>query len=275
MKTIAILLTVHNRKNKTCKCLSNLYNQMLEKDKFSFDVFLTDDGCTDGTVEAIRNLFPKVHIVSGDGTLFWNRGMYEAWKAANKIGLYDYYVWLNDDTYLYKDSLIYMLQSCEMLGGNCILAGATCSKKDETYTTYGGFIGKKIIPMRKGIFQKVEKFNGNFVLIPQSVYIILGMNDPYYRHSFGDIDYGLRANKEGISCYITDRFIGTCEEHENKLKCFDTNYSLKERIKFFYSPLGMNPVEFFHMNKNSIGILSAIKVFISTHLRVFLPYLWK
>ena len=89
------------------------------------------------------------------------------------------------------------------------------------------------------------------------------------------MDYGLRAGKVGIDCYITDKHIGTCEKHEYGMKCFDTHYSLFQRFRAFYSPLGMNPCEFFHMNKQSLGLFHAIAVFITTHIRVFLPRLWK
>lgn len=43
-----------------------------------FDVFLVDDESTDGTSEAIKSEFPEVSIIKGDGSLFWNRGMYTA-----------------------------------------------------------------------------------------------------------------------------------------------------------------------------------------------------
>lgn len=273
MKSIAVLMTVHNRREKTIFSLNTIYNQILSSD-YSIDVFLTDDGCTDGTRESVSELFPTVYIINGDGTLFWNRGMYAAWKAAIEKKEYDYYVWLNDDTFLYADSLEYLLTSCVNKGNNCIIAGATCSKYDPTVTTYSGFNYNKMLDVN-GKFQKVRKFNGNFVLIPKSVFDILGMNDPYYRHSFGDIDYGLRANQKGICCYITDKFIGTCEQHEHKIKCFDVSYTLKERLHHFYSPLGMNPFEFFHMNIKTEGLLKSISVFITTHLRVFFPKLWR
>ena len=59
---------------------------------------MTDDGCTDGTIEAVRDKFHDVRIVKGDGSLFWNRGMLKAWEAASTEKSYDYYIWLNDDT---------------------------------------------------------------------------------------------------------------------------------------------------------------------------------
>ena len=47
MKTIAVLLTVFNRKEKTIQCLKRLYN-ILPLEGYLVDVYLTDDGCTDG-----------------------------------------------------------------------------------------------------------------------------------------------------------------------------------------------------------------------------------
>ena len=61
MINIAVLLTCHNRKDKTLSCLSSLfaaterYNLSKEEGKnVGLDIFITDDGCTDGTADAIR-----------------------------------------------------------------------------------------------------------------------------------------------------------------------------------------------------------------------------
>ena len=78
MKYWAVLLTVFNRKEKTLKCLSRLFAQLPVED-LQIDVFLTDDGCTDGTAEAVENLFPSVHTLKGNGDLYWNRGC--SWRG--------------------------------------------------------------------------------------------------------------------------------------------------------------------------------------------------
>ena len=104
MKYIAVLLTVHNRKEKTLKCLSELYSQQLSKE-YKLIIYLTNDGCTDGTPEAVKANFPDVIIVNGDGSLFWNRGMYKAWTVASSDKDYDFYLWLNDDTLVKKFKL--------------------------------------------------------------------------------------------------------------------------------------------------------------------------
>ena len=92
---IAAIITCHNRKDKTLACLKSLL-QIAP----TIDVYLTDDGSTDGTSEAVRQQCPQVQIIQGDGNLFWSRGMYIAWKEAVKSD-YEYYLWLNDDVVLY------------------------------------------------------------------------------------------------------------------------------------------------------------------------------
>ena len=100
MRRIAILMTVHNRKAKTLRCLASLKETSTPwRDAVFLKVFLTDDGSTDGTAEAIRaEDYPfDVRILPGDGNLFWNGGMIQSWKAAIGEGGWDGYLWLNDD----------------------------------------------------------------------------------------------------------------------------------------------------------------------------------
>tara|TARA_R110002049_G_scaffold2365_2_gene17254 strand:- start:11292 stop:12113 length:822 start_codon:yes stop_codon:yes gene_type:complete len=270
MKTIAVLITSFNRKNITLKCLEKLFSQKLTD--FSLNVFLVDDGSTDGTSEAISKKFPQVQIINGDGNLYWNRGMHRAWTEASKQHN-DFYLWLNDDTFLYDDAIKNSLEISSKVGEGAIIVGATCSVINKQLTTYGGRRGKKVI-QNDGEMRECSTFNGNFVLIPNSVYNKLGNLDYKFRHSFGDIEYGMRAIKNKIKIYIAPKHIGTCEPHDSVITCFSPKVPLLKRLKQFYSPLGMNPQEFFYMNLKYRGFFIASKVFIATHLRVLFPKLW-
>ena len=54
---IAVLLTCYNRKDKTLRCLKSLSDTfLLSGVDHKVDVYLTDDGCTDGTFNAVRAL---------------------------------------------------------------------------------------------------------------------------------------------------------------------------------------------------------------------------
>lgn len=273
MKSIAILITVHNRKAKTLQCLEHLFVQQAVEG-YQWEVFLTDDGCTDGTPEAIRAQFPTVHIVQGDGALFWNRGMYIAWQAANRAKDYDFYLWLNDDALLYDNGIKEMLV-CEQLGkGESIVCGALCSSIDSSFT-YGGktIREKEVIP--NGKIQSCSIINGNFVLINKTIYNTIGMLDPIYPHAIGDHEYGLRAIKQGFTIITTRIYIGNCEKNKFLPKWCYSTVPLNERWKSLYSPLGYShPKYFFIYEREYFGLFIAIKHYLSIHLRLLIPSLW-
>ena len=77
------MLTCYNRVEKTIKCLEEVFEQA-NKSKLNLEVILVDDGSTDGTAESVRQKFPQVCVLMGDGTLFWNRGMHLAFGEALK-----------------------------------------------------------------------------------------------------------------------------------------------------------------------------------------------
>lgn len=107
--TMAVLLSCFNRREKTLACLKALFGQN-RPSGCSLEVFLTDDASTDGTVEAVRNLFPAARVLAGTGSLYWNGGMRLSFEEALK-GDYDYYLWLNDDTLLDPGALTAMLHT--------------------------------------------------------------------------------------------------------------------------------------------------------------------
>lgn len=272
MKTVAVLLTVFNRKNKTLQCLEKLYKQ-LPIENHQVDIYLTNDGCTDGTPEAIAQKFPEVNIIHSKGNLFWNRGMYTAWEEATKRKEYDYYLWLNDDTFIYPDSISRLLNDSTSVKDEAIICGATCSEKDGK-PTYGGRNNNGIIPPN-GSLQICQHFNGNVVLIPRYVYQRIGDLDYTYSHALGDFDYGLRAEKLGIKSYQSKEYIGTCEQHNSLAKWCNSSYPLKERIRVFHSPLGGHPKENFYFERKHYGVFPACLHYFTIHLRLFIPQIWE
>ena len=262
---IAVLMTCHNRQKITLTCLKALYEQQLSEDIF-LSVYLTDDGCNDGTPEAIKKSFPNVHIIHGNGKLYWNRGMLAAWEEAAKKH-HDFYLWLNDDTFLTSHALASIVEDWQNAPQhNCIIVGATTSP-DGKKTTYSGRVTRGDIIPPNGTLQPCQEFNGNCVLVPNVVFEKLGMLDRYFRHSFGDIEYGMRANRAGIPCYVARNHVGVCEEHSLKPKWLRRDVPIIERFRHFYSPLGMSPLELFYLNRKYNGIMLGGVVFLLNHWR--------
>ncbi|KAA6303736.1 MAG: N-acetylglucosaminyl-diphospho-decaprenol L-rhamnosyltransferase [Candidatus Ordinivivax streblomastigis] len=273
MKTIAVLLTCHNRKEKTLICLKYLFNCSLPKEH-AIDVYLVDDGCTDGTPQAIREQFPQVNIIQGDGNLYWNRGMHLAWETAAKAKNYDYYLWLNDDTNLYPNALEKLIYACSATGNNALI----CSTLQSAITyksTYGGRKSSQLL-IPNGELQECESMNGNCVLVPHSIYEKVGNLDYVFRHAIGDLDYGYRVRQAGFRLYVSSNYLGTCENNPSLPKWCLKSTPFYQRVKSLYSPLSYaEPIPFFIYEKRHFGLLVAIKHFISIHIRLIFPQLCK
>lgn len=272
MKTIAVLLTVFNRKDKTLQCLKRLYN-LLPLDGYQVDVYLTDDGCTDGTPEAVAEQFPQVNVIHAKGDLFWNRGMWTAWDIAAKAKDYDFYLWLNDDTFVYGNMLKVLTDATVETNENAIIVGATEST-DHSAITYGGRLKNGSIPKPDGSLIKVDYFNGNIVFIPRSAYKVLGNLDHYFTHSKGDFDYGMRAKEAGIAMFQVGEVLGECDAHPTFDKWCNPIVPFAQRWKMLHRPNGMPPKETFHLENRHYGLLTACFHYITIYLRCLCPKLW-
>lgn len=272
MKSIAIIMTVHNRKAKTLECLERIESLKIPEN-YTIKIHLTDDGCTDGTPEAIRELFPSVNIIEGDGTLFWNRGMYKAWTEAAKSN-HDFYLWLNDDTFLYNDTIVRLIETSTSFDDKAIILGTTCDTATKSVITYGGKTPDGQYAHNNEKPSECIYMNGNIVLIPRFVFSTVGYNDPYYSHAMGDYDYGLMAVKKGIKIYSAAGFCGECDLHEQVSTWKNPNKPLKERWKALFKPTGANPFQYFYYRRKHFGTVAACKTFISNFAHVLFPQFW-
>lgn len=271
-KDIAVLLTCFNRKKKTLASLEKLQEAILPNDINKLDVFLVDDGSTDGTSEAIKKTYPKVNVIKGNGNLFWNQGMRLAWKTASSKKDYDFYLWLNDDVALKKLALN-ELYNCYKEGLNkdgtpCLITGAFQNSKTDSTFSYGGRSATEpVIP--NGKLQPCKYINGNAVLVPKEIFNVLGNLAKEYTHGIGDFDYGLRSLQNSFNNYTTKIYIGYCEV--NGLPNWSNpEIPLKKRLKLFRSPRGLNFSEYILFRKKFWGnkwIIYAIKAY----LKVLFP----
>lgn len=260
---IAILVTCHNRKEKTLRCIASLHEAMVKRNEtvggseefITATLFLTDDGCIDGTAEAVRMQCSMLHlpcsVISGDGNLFWAGGMRMAWQKAIDSGdEWDYYLLMNDDTMLQTDAFDTLLSAqsyCRDTYGRWgIVSGITCSIGKATEITYGGEIftnrltGRRRLLHPSGAPQLCDWAHANVLLVPGEVVKRQGILYEGYRHGQADLDYSYRARRSGIPVVVTAKVCGCCNfDHPNitgigKKLCAMT---LKERRAYLNHPL--------------------------------------
>lgn len=248
--TIAALLTSHNRKDLTLACLRSLYGIVP-----GVEVFLTDDGSTDGTAEAIGQEFPKARVIRGSGNLFWSRGMRKAWCEALK-GDYDYYLWLNDDQVLYKGFFEELLECMNIQGEDCIVSGLV-EDFEHSRVLYGGYDEQKNMVLPNETPQPIYLLNGNIVLVPKSVVERIGILDPYYKHDLADLDYGLTAREHGIPVIATRKVVGMGYPN-SPCRVRLWNSSIFKRFKKLNSPLGSPLNRNFHFRRKHFGLPHAL-----------------
>jgi len=246
-RTLAVIMACHNRREHTLSCLKALSEQII-LDKAVIEVFLLDDGSTDNTAGSVREQFPDVHVLESDGSLFWNRGMYKSFSAAIEKG-FDYYLWLNDDSMLYKNALEVLLKTSDELacqGYDCAIIGSAMQDSVTENFTYGGVkrykshwgrVQLERIPPGDGAIQ-CDASNGNCVLIPASVVSKVGNLDPVYLHRWGDHDYCFRALQHGCTVWLAPGYLGTCSENSIEGTWEDTSLPMMERMRKLNSPRG-------------------------------------
>lgn len=266
---IAVLMAVHNRRCLTVRALQSLLSDQAE---FCLHPVILDDASTDGTTEAILEIFPNATVIKGDGNRYWNGGMHAAWVEALKLSV-DGYLWLNDDVELDRHALNTVSKVWFSLEANqnaFILVGATRSTSGGL--TYGGLKLVKtplslkfaLLPISP-VLQTADTFNGNFVLINKNAFDKIGMLDPTFLHAMGDIDYGLRARKAQVPIIVLPGTIGLCERNVG-LDLQDK--SIRERWRLITSFRAIPPRSWWTLTSRHSGVWKIIH-FLLPYRKIF------
>lgn len=243
MESIAVILTSYNRVQKTYSCIQRIFASKLP-DQYSLEIFLVDDLSSDNTEKIIKENFPQVNVITGNGNLYWCGGMRMAWSAAYEKYDFDYYIWINDDVEIFDNSIHQLLeiQKEYLLNTlkNCIVFGF-CSSFNNNKITYGGIYKKKYLTPN-GKIQNANLINGNFVLVPKQVFMVLGNLSDKYSHGMADYDYSLRALENNIDCISTKSIVAKCNRNIDIFTSKD--YTFYQKIKHLNNILFNKYVKF-------------------------------
>ncbi|MEM8614731.1 MAG: glycosyltransferase [Cyanobacteria bacterium P01_H01_bin.105] len=218
MVSAALILPVRNRKAYTSAILHQLSTQISQYSAgHTIEVVVVDDGSTDGTVELITQTFTKVHLLQGDGDLWWTGAIATGMAHVQQQLQTDYIVWLNDDITLADDFISNLIQVCQQsLQTNMITGGIVCDQSHSNWIVFGGVIASCPINNRrqfsKASVLKVDTLNGNIVVLPTHITTDIGLpNAERFRHYGGDYEYICRAKVAGYTIQLSSNLVATTD----------------------------------------------------------------
>ncbi len=212
---LTILLPVHNGLDYTNKNLTDL---LVQKDKASiYDVkiIVIDDGSTDGTYDWIRDNFPEVIVLKGNGDLWWSGAINVGARYAFDILNTDFILlWNNDvfadEKYFGELNNILITNNKNTIIGSKIMVyedpeliwsmGGYFNPENGRYDMYGYY------ERDSSLFSKIYEVDwlpGMGTILPKSAIEKIGywdnVNFPQYH---GDSDYTYRAKTNGFKLLV-------------------------------------------------------------------------
>lgn len=270
---IAVLMTTFNRAQVTLDCLGLLMNQSAYSGN-RIEVFLVDAESPDDTRKVVESAFPSVYCSTVSRNVFWNHGMITAYNLAASARdsggehQWDYFLLLNDDTFLYPEAVEELLLTGEAIMANTgrapVIVGAVCDSATGK-VTYGGMNKRSFLgSLRPGPFhdlvsptrspQFVDTCNANCLLIHRDVINDIGFLDSVFSHGYGDTDFGYRATRAGHPLVMTGSFVGTCSLNSRVGSTRDFSLPLTRRIKVVTGPKGVPLREWFAYTRRHGGL---------------------
>jgi GT2 family glycosyltransferase len=196
-RAVAILVLNYNGKEHLDNCFRSVLAQTGPQDQ----LYLVDNGSTDGSVEYVKERYPAVRRILFEHNL----GFAEAYNRAVRIVDEELVVFLNNDVEVEEGWLSGLKSGLEGSTGQV----AACGSKILFYNSRGlvNHAGGKLTRIGGGIdlgFMKpniqegyhercVGCVSGASMIVPRSVFLSLGGFDPDFFAYFEDVDYCWRA----------------------------------------------------------------------------------
>jgi GT2 family glycosyltransferase len=272
MFSVAILMTIYNRRERVLASLEEIIRQseaLASGGEYSFDIYVHDDGSTDGAGDAVEKAFPSVILLRGDGNRFWSRGLRAAWMEAAKKG-YDFYMWTDYDSVLREDAMWNLLDTSSFLANKAIVCG-TVANPDGVLMYGGRSRSGKIIEPDGYVPVPCYLFDGHLVLVPKYVFRKVGLLDERFHQGLGDYDYAYRSGKARIDRVVAAGILADCSRKVTLPSYRDASLTLRERYEALSKPKGKPLKENFLFDVKSKGLFKAIWNFLKTNFQVLFP----
>ncbi|MCB0429128.1 MAG: glycosyltransferase family 2 protein [Flavobacteriales bacterium] len=214
---LTAVIPTFNRKRELSQLLGQLKAQ--QQPDVRFNMVVVVDGSTDGTLEMLRDEYPEVHVVSGDGNWWFTRSINEGCRYAVEQLKSDIILTLNDDVQLPDHYLRDITKSYFDAGANVIMGSASFSVSTPRLITFSGFKSQNrlLLKYHKYVppftYMEPGELTGYVpsitlptrgVVMPADVLKRLNyFDDKTFPQYNSDYDFVLRAARKGVKVFVS------------------------------------------------------------------------
>ena len=221
MPTLSIIIVSYNTREMTLECISSIY----EETSCHFEIIVVDNASTDGSVDAIREQFPRVRVIPEVKNHFFGWAHHIAYPYCNAPWL----LLLNSDTIVLDGAIDKLLEfsrqqpEAGIWGGRTVykdnsLNPFSCWGRMTLWSLFCRVLGLNVVFSRSEFFnseayggwrrdteREVDIVTGCFLLISGAKWERLGGFDPVFVMYGEDADLCLRARACGSRPLITPK----------------------------------------------------------------------
>lgn len=281
---VSIIIVNYNTKELTRNCLRSVFDQTKDVD---FEVIVSDNGSTDGSIEMIRAEFPQAILIENNANLGFgaanNRGL--------KIARGKYVFYLNSDTVLLNNAVKLFFDYWESSPEKDQIGALGCVLQDEEgraihsggkFPTYGN--------VYKSLFSRflasygIKKENFGFIMRNDFDYtaveyitgadnFLLNNSDACFDERYfmyfeeSDLQYQLKKKGKQILLLTEPKIIhlGAGSSEDKDIKVSKYNFSTKSAVFYWASCFKYMMKNFYYPSK--IKLLKKILLFIYSQPR--------
>lgn len=216
--TIGVAIPAHNRIDHTLRCLEAVHQSSTVLDP----IVVVDDGSTDGTTCQIRDRFPQVRVLAGDGSLWWTGATNLAVNCCLEANC-DFVLLLNQDCLVEPDTVGILLEAA-MTGPRGIYSAVNVYRDNSKQLHWLGTMWEPVVALPI-VYQAravrvprmhvdnlpselvaCDMIGGRGVLIPAAVFQKTGLFDSKCLPQYGaDNDFALRARRFGFRTFVVPK----------------------------------------------------------------------
>ena len=142
---VSIIIVNYNTKELIKNCLTSIFEKT---SGITFEVIVSDNGSSDGSIEMIKSEFPQVVLIENNANL----GFGKANNVGSKIAKGKYLFFLNSDTVLLNNAVKEFFDKAESEKESFILGSYLYDNEGKICNSYGSFLNPFKAILTKNIY---------------------------------------------------------------------------------------------------------------------------